>query len=297
MSRRIRLLILGESGSRVRELSIPRVVLWLAAALPLVLVAVTVAAMLLLLTRGEQQATTQLSARPAPLIKQLARAALPKVERARQDPLCAPSMILVEGDFCPKVEQRCLRYVDPEGSVLRPLRCAEYEAPSRCLSAERPRLRFCIDRDEYAPRPRAKAANYQSFAKAERTCQAQGKRLCTDREWTFACEGEAMHPYPHGFRRDQNRCNVDRSDLVTSDGRLKDLRAEPGSYEQCTSPFGVRQLSGNVEEYVVTGPNRRPHRKGAYWQPGANHCRASQAHSDLEYASVETGFRCCADVK
>ena len=40
-------------------------------------------------------------------------------------------------------------------------------------------------------------------------CQAQGKRLCTEREWNFACEGEEMRPYPYGWSREP-KCNQDR---------------------------------------------------------------------------------------
>lgn len=203
-------------------------------------------------------------------------------------------MVLVTGNFCPNALQKCVKHMDPEGSVLRSLRCAEYERPSRCMSSQTEPLKYCIDRDEYATSPGARPANQQTFAQAQATCAAQGKRLCAEREWTFACEGEAMQPYPYGFARDARRCNTDRVDLVTPAGSLRDLRAPTTEYPACESPFGVHDLSGNVEEYVIADDGSAL-RKGAYWQPGANHCRARQAHPDLDYAGVETGFRCCAD--
>jgi hypothetical protein len=78
---------------------------------------------------------------------------------------------------------------------------------------------------------------------------------------------------------------------------LKDLRAPSDAYPRCTSPFGVRNLAGNLEEFVaLDGPGRaRPAMKGAYWQPSRNFCRAAQTAHDEYYNGIETGFRCCAD--
>ena len=105
-----------------------------------------------------------------------------------------------------------------------------------------------------------------------------------------------MRPYPYGFVRSSSTCNADQHDLVGPDGELRDRRVEPGSFPRCRSTFGVRDLTGNVEEYVVADRSPdRPVRKGGYWQPGPNHCRASQPQPDPEYRSVELGFRCCAD--
>ena len=135
-----------------------------------------------------------------------------------------------------------------------------------------------------------------TFADARTACQSAGKRLCSDVEWTFACEGEAISPYPYGFVRDSTACNADRDNLVTPEGDLKDLRAAPGTFPRCKSSFGVRDLTGNVEEYVVSGTTGKPARRGGYWQPGANHCRYSPPHPDASYQGLEVGFRCCEDV-
>jgi hypothetical protein len=102
-----------------------------------------------------------------------------------------------------------------------------------------------------------------------------------------------MLPYPTGYLRDSKSCNIDRDDLVTASGALRDLRASSGKNPGCVSPFGVRNLTGNVEEFVVAEDGSAS-RKGAYWQPAANSCRARRPHTDLEYAGVETGLRCCA---
>ncbi|HEY6726049.1 MAG TPA: SUMF1/EgtB/PvdO family nonheme iron enzyme [Polyangiaceae bacterium] len=226
------------------------------------------------------------------LVRSREERATPVAEAAKA---CPEDMVLVEGEYCPNVEQRCLRYLDPPGRYEQ-FRCAEYAKPV-CRSKERKRLRYCIDRDEYAEPGEHLPANHRSFTHAEKTCGSLGKRVCLESEWNFACEGEEMLPYPYGTSRDPSACNADRTDILTSGGELRDLRAPAGAYPRCVSPFGVRNLSGNLEEFVaIDGPGpARPAMKGAYWQPSRNFCRAAQTAHDRFYNGTETGFRCCSD--
>jgi hypothetical protein len=208
---------------------------------------------------------------------------------------CPAGMALVEGDYCPDVKHTCLRYLDPPGRY-HEFRCAEY-GPPRCASRQHVKMRFCIDRDEFGEAGDGLPANFRSFTHAERSCGALGKRTCLESEWNFACEGEAMRPYPYGFERDSTACNADHAAIVTAAGTLKDLRAPGDAYPRCVSPFGVRNMTGNLEEFVAIDGSRpvRPAMKGAYWQPGRNTCRASQTAHDRYYHGIETGFRCCSD--
>ena len=209
---------------------------------------------------------------------------------------CPDGMILVEGNYCPEVEQRCLKYMDPPGRY-EFFRCAEYAQPSRCL-APRKKLRFCMDRSEYARPGETLPANDQSWTDGDRTCRSIGKRMCMESEYNFACEGEEMRPYPYGFKRDESACNADHTDVVTEEGKLRDMRVSADEYPRCESPFGVKHLAGNLEEFVsIDGSSPiRPAMKGAYWQPSRNHCRAAQTAHDRYYRGMETGFRCCGDV-
>lgn len=208
---------------------------------------------------------------------------------------CPTGMILVEGNYCPDVELNCKRYLDGAGRYEK-FRCAEY-SPTTCRSKQRRHLKFCIDAHEYVPGGSPLPENFKSFTHADKTCRGLGKRICRESEWNFACEGEEMRPYPYGFKRDAGACNADRADLFGSSGKLRDLRAPPGAYPRCASPFGVLDMAGNLEEFVAIdgrGPPR-PAMKGAYWQPGRNHCRAAQTAHDRFYNGTETGFRCCSD--
>ena len=208
---------------------------------------------------------------------------------------CPANMVLVEGEYCPRVQLNCKKYMDPKGRYEQ-FRCAEYGA-SECLSKQRRHMRFCIDRTEFTEAGETLPANHKSFTHGERECAAQGKRMCRESEWNFACEGEDMRPYPYGFARDGGACNADRMDVVSPEGKLRDLRAPGGSFARCASPFGVMDMAGNLEEFVAMdrlGPPQ-PAMKGAYWQPSRNFCRAAQTAHDRYYNGTETGFRCCSD--
>jgi formylglycine-generating enzyme len=211
-------------------------------------------------------------------------------------PACPAGMALVEGSYCPRVEHVCKRWLDPAGRYHQ-FRCAEYEANPKC-KAPRRTMHFCIDADEQRlsraedPRPE----NHVSFIEAKASCEKRGARLCTEHEWTFACEGEEMRPYPYGFVRDANACNIDHFELGGGVGRLVDRRTAVGANPACTSVFGVHDLAGNLEEWVTAAPGSHTHDtvlKGSWWLPGRSTCRAANAGHDAVYEGTETGFRCC----
>lgn len=207
---------------------------------------------------------------------------------------CPPEMALVEGEYCPKAVYVCRRWLDPPGRFRR-FRCAEY-GPSVCASKSRMHLRFCIDRDEYTRPGESLPAVGFSWSSAGRTCASLGKRLCLESEWQFACEGEEMRPYPYGFVRDATACNIDRADIVGKTAPVDD-REPAGSHPRCVSPFGVRDMSGNIEEWAtidgVTTKGERSTMKGAWWLPGRNHCRARTVGHGEIYSGPQIGVRCC----
>ncbi len=207
---------------------------------------------------------------------------------------CPEGMVEVRGDYCTEVAHTCLRWLDPPGRYHQ-FRCAEYGAP-RCIGTRKP-MRFCIDRDEQGagadePRP----ANHVSFRAATAACEARGAHVCAESEWQFACEGEAMLPYPYGTVRDANACNIDRTDLGRPGAGLRDHRSVAGANVACASPFGARDMVGNLEEWVARDPGTGGHRtllKGSWWLPGRSTCRATNAGHDEVYEGPETGYRCC----
>jgi formylglycine-generating enzyme required for sulfatase activity len=204
-------------------------------------------------------------------------------------------MILVDGDYCTEVRQSCLDWEDPPS---RPFaRCARF-APSVC-TGKRIHKRFCIDRDEYAEAGGPLPLGHASWLQARRTCESAAKRLCLETEWELACEGEQMLPYPTGYERDATACNMDKEHLVDATGRLRDLREPADQLERCVSAYGVRNMTGNVDEWVYrdrTAGEWRSALKGGWWMPGRDRCRpATTAHGET-FAGPQTGFRCCADI-
>jgi formylglycine-generating enzyme required for sulfatase activity len=207
-------------------------------------------------------------------------------------------MVLVEGSYCTDVRQDCNRWLDVEGTPFA--RCAEYAHRSRCVGKRVP-LRFCIDRREYTPPGEKLPLNHASYDIATKTCESLGKRICTDNEWNFACEGEDMLPYPYGYER-RAVCNQDRTDLFEKNPRmqiLKDLREPADGRPECRSPFGVENMTGNMDEPVAREgfEKNEPFRnalKGGWWMPARNRCRpATTAHDDY-FRDIQIGVRCCS---
>ncbi len=217
---------------------------------------------------------------------------------------CGEGMIEVDGDYCSMVEQTCLRWVDPETKM----RCAEFAEDVRCVGS-RTHKRFCMDRFEWPNQEGAKPVIMKTWYEARNACQGAGKRLCSDSEWTLACEGNEMLPYPYGTTRDSSACNIDKTlphvdeDAIanpyTRDAEVArlDQRASSGEYSKCVSPFGVHDMTGNVDEWVLneSGKPYQSGLKGGYWGPVRTRCRPMTTAHFEQFMFYQIGFRCCSD--
>ncbi len=210
---------------------------------------------------------------------------------------CPGDMVPVRGSYCTKVRHDCKVWLDPPGPY-RDYRCGEYKEPAECVGPRQDKA-FCIDREEYVAPGETLPLAHQSWTSAGDVCRKLGKRLCLESEWQFACEGEAMRPYPYGFKRDATACNIDRNNLGKPGGGLADLRAPITEYPRCLSPFGVHGMSGNIEEWSTLDEGKPPQRssmKGAWWLPGKNTCRAATLGHGEIYEGNQVGVRCCKDL-
>ncbi len=217
---------------------------------------------------------------------------------------CAPGMVEVEGDYCPWLEQKCLRWLDPETKM----RCAEFAPTSECQS-KTIHKHFCIDRFEYPNKPGEKPVVMKTWNEAKATCEGSGKRLCGEKEWTLACEGQEHLPYPYGYARNAEACNIDKphpdpdekaiANPKTRDAEVArlDQRDASGAREACVSPYGINDMTGNVDEWVVneSGHPYKSALKGGYWGPVRDRCRPSTTAHNEDFIFYQIGFRCCGD--
>lgn len=227
---------------------------------------------------------------------------------------CPEGMIRVTHDFCPELERICRREEYERSNHLRI--CHEFQPGSgRCLS-ERARLDFCIDAYEFPNQKGAHPPVMVDFHDAKAACAASGKRLCFEREWTAACEGPEETPFPYGWSRSSQRCNIDNRWIEPSLGALYskhaairerelarlDQSVPSGAREGCTSGFGVHDLTGNFDEWTLAD-RRRPRAKGkdaalkgGAWGHVRNACRPVTTSHAPEFRYYFVSFRCCADV-
>jgi hypothetical protein len=173
-------------------------------------------------------------------------------------------------------------------------------------------LSFCIDRYEFPNVHGEFPLVAVTFAESEAYCARAGKRLCTESEWTFACEGPEGMPYPYGYERDKSACNVDvlaagapattfQPRTLPSTARGIDAAWQgrrSGASPGCVGPFGVEDLTGNVDEWTrsVRRYGYRMIMKGGHWGPARQRCRPQTRGHGPRYLRYDQGFRCCQNL-
>jgi sulfatase-modifying factor enzyme 1 len=232
---------------------------------------------------------------------------------------CPDDMLYAETSFCPDIERRCL---DLEHEHINHVDiCHAFAHEQRCRGAER-RVAFCIDRYEYPNRKGAHPVWMVDWYEAQATCESKGKRLCWSSEWTAACEGPEHTPFPYGFERDHRACNMDNfyiepmrpgpraqfffyskdKDVAFKELSRLDESVPSGSMENCRSGFGVFDMTGNVDEWVLSDePPREKSKwaglKGGAWGHVRSQCRPMTYSHEPEFRYYFVGFRCCRDVE
>jgi formylglycine-generating enzyme required for sulfatase activity len=133
---------------------------------------------------------------------------------------------------------------------------------------------------------------------ASEYCRSQHKRLPLEAEWAWAARGPGSRPFPWGV-------DPPRQDGVTFD--LRDgASAHPrdvGTSAQDVSPEGIRDLGGNVAEWVEDGrgiTGEKTLRGGSWASRGpclvlGSSCKRVNIDAGAPYAS-DVGFRCARSV-
>jgi sulfatase modifying factor 1 len=227
------------------------------------------------------------------------------------DSACPDGMQLVEGDYCTKVEHKCIKQWHDKANDKDI--CEEFEPHSECVG-QKVKKRFCMDTYTWPNEKGARPEVMNKFHQAQIKCAAVGKRMCTETEWTLACEGPEMWPFPYGYTRDTNKCHGDVE--WDSPDMKKVAQRDPeelarlwkgvrnGSQPECISPYGVADLPGNTDEVTQSESFNEPDFKGKFdsihsggpWYKGVrNQCRPKIYTHDEGFYYYFLGFRCCAE--
>lgn len=145
---------------------------------------------------------------------------------------------------------------------------------------------FCIDLYEFPNQVAGEPMVGRTWDEAAAACADQGKRLCSETEWSLACGGPEALDYPYGYAYSEDRCNTSSRTIRLS-----------GSYDGCRSPYKVHDLSGNVYEWTSSNWNQRVEDKvvkGGNWNAGAENSSCKARFGQTPSApSPAIGFRCC----
>ena len=222
---------------------------------------------------------------------------------------CPADMVEVQGDYCPAPEQICEEFISEKRD-----RCERFRQKVRCYGTPEAK-HFCIDRYEFPNEAGRRPTVSVTWDQARDVCANEGKRLCAAEEWTLACEGPERKPYPFGFARDATACNFDKPYILPDNQAYDDPQtraaeiarvnqSEPsGSRSACVSDYGVFDMTGNVDEWVINehgtlqGPEFQSGLKGGYWGPVRNRCRPMTTDHNNWHHGYQIGFRCCKDAE
>ncbi len=160
--------------------------------------------------------------------------------------------------------------------------------PSDMVSVPSPSGKVCMDRFEAPNLVGEQPFVMFTFPEADTWCQARGKRLCYDDEWTFACGGLENRTYVWGNDLGASTCNnrktyrpydqdevgkwpagvngpsiANRAAQFAAAAMVSPTAAEgaahieslyqaegSGAYPSCVDEWGVYDLTGSVEEWT-----------------------------------------------
>jgi formylglycine-generating enzyme len=270
--------------------------------------------------RGPASITHSLApARPTskPAAGTTTRAAQPASQSTRS---CGDDMVLVEQTCVDRFEAHLLEQ-HSDGTLV----------PH--AASKRPERKRYVAASSAGTKPQA----FISQVEAAAACENAGKRLCRLSEWFRACTGSQKTTYPYGRSFEPGRCNVGKTHLLSqlhgansrnwsyADFNDPELARRPGflaltgEYGGCESSEGVKDMVGNLHEWVADRVDHTLRSKlpvpaiikrrigrhvgngifmGGFFSTTSEHgdgCTFTTAAHDPRYHDYSTGFRCCKD--
>lgn len=193
--------------------------------------------------------------------------------------------------------------------------------PDDMVYIKRDGMRFCIDIYEW-PNIKGELPDYAMSAyDAENSCKSVGKRLCTHKEWVFACKGKNNLAFGYSDVWKKDVCNdsmtsgyipVDWSIMNKGYAVWKNYAktlykgAPSGYYENCYSEWddGARifDLVGNLREWKVDPQGLDGYSFGTtFWfgslEGAAVSCDFTVRSHSNGFRTYEASVRCCRDAK
>lgn len=166
--------------------------------------------------------------------------------------------------------------------------------PSEPLTKVEETKPFLIDMFESPNKLNGPPARDVDYETAEKTCAAEGKRLCTAQEWEKACKGPLNSIYAY-----DTAIPADTFDPEFCGDGLADRGYPAGSREKCKSTYGVYDMSGGFREWTATAPNGKENRrvvKGGLVRNAERGTRcAFTTDEGLSFKDSAMSFRCCRD--
>jgi len=151
-----------------------------------------------------------------------------------------------------------------------------------------------------------KPVTWVSIEDARAYAKWTGKRLPHEWEWQYAAQGTNALIYPWG--------NEWNPSFVPQTDKSRTLRGpdDVNAHDQATTPFGVRDLIGNIWQYTDEFQDEHTRaailRGGSYYQPQGSGWYFPQAYRNDQHGklllmapskdrSATVGFRCAADAQ
>ena len=236
------------------------------------------------------------------LAPEVRRSSSPSALASDSSPACPADMRHVSGTHYDRAQRLCVRLV-------RDI-CFEFNPDVVAFEGSETTVDVCVDQYEWPNKKGEKPPVMMRFTEAADKCKSVGKRLCSEVEWELACEGPATLPFPDGYAQVPGACINDKPYKPYDGAKLESSREEirereikrlyqgepSGSRPRCTTPFGVVDMVGNVEEWVTTSRPEWPHissLKGGYWSKPWSKCRGTNDSHGPRFRFYEIGFRCC----